>query len=44
MFVIFVYEIYGVNSYMKKMVKLIKMVGYDVIIFNLFGDGEVYLL
>lgn len=42
--VILVHEIYGVNSHMKKMAKLIKMAGYDVITPNLLGDGEVYSL
>ncbi len=42
--VILAHEIYGVNSHMKKMAKLIKMAGYDVITPNLLGDGEVYSL
>ncbi|MCY9234907.1 dienelactone hydrolase family protein [Bacillus spizizenii] len=42
--VILTHEIYGVNSPMKKMAKLIKMAGYDVITPNLLGDGEVYSL
>ncbi|KFI04833.1 hypothetical protein JN25_01050 [Bacillus sp. BSC154] len=42
--VILAHEIYGVNIHMKKMAKLIKMAGCDVIIPNQLGDGEVYSL
>lgn len=42
--VILAHEIYGINSHMKKMARLIKMVGYDVMTPNLLGDGEVYTL
>ncbi|MHA6487747.1 dienelactone hydrolase family protein [Bacillus cabrialesii] len=42
--VILAHEIYGVNSHMKKMARLIKMAGYDVVTPNLLGDGEVYTL
>ncbi|QQF62323.1 dienelactone hydrolase family protein [Bacillus mojavensis] len=40
--VILAHEIYGVNSHMKKIARLIKMAGYDVMTPNLLGDGEVY--
>ncbi|GEK27049.1 dienelactone hydrolase family protein [Bacillus spizizenii] len=42
--IILAHEIYGVNIHMKKMGRLIKMAGYDVITPNLLGDGEVYSL
>ncbi|CAM3907158.1 hypothetical protein BS11774_08180 [Bacillus subtilis] len=42
--VILVHEIYGVNSHMKKMGRLIKMAGYDVLTPNLLGEDEVYTL
>lgn len=42
--IILAHEIYGVNIHMKKMSRLIKMAGYDVITPNLVGDGEVYSL
>lgn len=42
--VILVHEIYGVNSHMKKMGRLIKMAGYDVLTTNLLGEDEVYTL
>ncbi|MFB0637309.1 dienelactone hydrolase family protein [Bacillus rugosus] len=42
--VILAHEIYGVNSHMKKIARLIKMAGYDVVTPNLLGDGEVYTL
>ncbi|MER0469089.1 dienelactone hydrolase family protein [Bacillus cabrialesii subsp. cabrialesii] len=42
--VILAHEIYGINSHMKKMARLIKMAGYDVMTPNLLGDGEVYTL
>lgn len=42
--VILIHEIYGVNSHIKKMARLIKMAGYDVVTPNLLGDQEVYSL
>ena len=42
--VILVHEIYGVNSHMKKMGRLIEMAGYDVLTPNLLGEDEVYTL
>ncbi|MDR4433781.1 dienelactone hydrolase family protein [Bacillus tequilensis] len=42
--VILAHEIYGVNTHMKKMARLIKMAGYDVLTPNLLEDGEVYTL
>ncbi len=42
--VILAHEIYGVNSHMKKMGRLIKMAGYDVLTPNLLGEDEVYTL
>ncbi len=42
--VILVHEIYGVNSNMKKMARLINMAGYDVLTPNLLEPEEVYTL
>ncbi|MCC9023408.1 dienelactone hydrolase family protein [Bacillus nakamurai] len=40
--VILIHEIYGKNAYMKKIARLVRNAGFDVITPNLLGEREVY--
>lgn len=42
--VILIHEIYGKNAYMKKIARLVRNAGFDVITPNLPGEREVYAL